>query len=201
MNIKRLEGELILASALPVALPYGLGRRREHLPRVQHLHEPEVRHGQHHAHDACGSGLKGREGSASFARRRRVESSACLDKRKSWRRWVGRRLAPVTMAVSFAPLTSSLSSSGSLAVGGTVDSAAGASSSLARTIVERDLSRLAAIVALRAPGVVPMRTALGARTTETTRVLDEDAARHPTMTAELWRTKVDISRWDVPRGY
>ena len=137
--------------------------------------------------------MKGREGSASFARRRRVESSACLDKRKSWRRWVGRRPAPVTMAVSFAPLTSSLSSSGSLA--------AGASSSLARTIVERDPSRLAAIIAvLRAPGVVPMRTALGARTTETTRVLDEDAARHPAMTAVLWRTKVDISRWDVPRG-
>ena len=196
-----MEGELILASALPVALPHGLGRRREHLPRVQHLHEPEVRHGQHHAHDACGSGLKGREGSASFARRRRVESSARLDKRKSWRRWVGRRPAPVTMAVSFAPLTSSLSSSGSLAAGAAVDSAAGASSSLARTIVERDPSRLAAIIAvLRAPGVVPMRTALGARTTETTRVLDEDAARHPAMTDVLWRTKVDISRWDVPRG-
>lgn len=144
--------------------------------------------------------MKGREGSASFARRRRVESSACLDKRKSWRRWVGRRLAPVTMAVSFAPLTSSLSSSGSLAAGATVDSAAGASSSLARTIVERDLSRLAAIVALRAPGVVPMRTALGARTTETTRVLDEEAGRHPAMTAVLWRTTVDISQWDVPRG-
>ena len=45
-----------------------------------------------------------------------------------------------------------------------------------------------------------MRTALGARTTETTRVLDEDAARHPAMTEVLWRTKVDISRWDVPRG-
>ena len=144
--------------------------------------------------------MKGREGSASFARRRRVESSARLDKRKSWRRWIGRRLAPVTMAVSFAPLTSSLSSSGSLAVGGTVDSAAGASSSLARTIVERDLSRLAAIVALRAPGVMPMRTALGARTTETTRVLDEEAGRHPAMTAVLWRTTVDISQWDVPRG-
>ena len=144
--------------------------------------------------------MKGREGSASFARRRRVESSARLDKRKSWRRWVGRRPAPVTMAVSFAPLTSSLSSSGSLAAGATVDSAAGASSSLARTIVERDLSRLAAIVALRAPGVVPMRTALGARTTETTRVLDEEAGRHPAMTAVLWRTTVDISQWDVPRG-
>ena len=104
------------------------------------------------------------------------------------------------MAVSFAPLTSSLSSSGSLAAGATVDSAAGASSSLARTIVERDLSRLAAIVALRAPGVVPMRTALGARTTETTRVLDEEAGRHPAMTAVLWRTTVDISQWDVPRG-
>ena len=140
--------------------------------------------------------MKGREGSASFARRRRVESSACLDKRKSWRRWIGRRLAPVTMAVSFAPLTSSLSSSGSLAAGAAVDSAAGASSSLARTIVERDLSRLA----LRAPGVVPMRTALGARTTETTRVLDEEAGRHPAMTAVLWRTTVDISQWDVPRG-
>ena len=144
--------------------------------------------------------MKGREGSASFARRRRVESSARLDKRKSWRRWIGRRLAPVTMAVSFAPLTSSLSSSGSLAMGATVDSAAGASSSLARTIVERDLSRLAAIVALRAPGVVPMRTALGARTTETTRVLDEEAGRHPAMTAVLWRTTVDISQWDVTRG-
>lgn len=144
--------------------------------------------------------MKGREGSASFARRRRVESSARLDKRKSWRRWVGRRPAPVTMAVSFAPLTSSLSSSGSLAAGAAVDSAAGASSSLARTIVERDLSRLAAIVALRAPGVVPMRTALGARTTETTRVLDEEAGRHPAMTAVLWRTTVDISQWDVPRG-
>ena len=82
-----------------------------------------------------------------------------------------------------------------------VDSAAGASSSLARTIVERDPSRLAAIIAvLRAPGVVPMRTALGARTTETTRVLDEVAARHPAMAEVLWRTKVDISRWDVPRG-
>ena len=104
------------------------------------------------------------------------------------------------MAVSFAPLTSSLSSSGSLAMGATVDSAAGASSSLARTIVERDLSRLAANVALRAPGVVPMRTALGARTTETTRVLDEEAGRHPAMTAVLWRTTVDISQWDVPRG-
>ena len=144
--------------------------------------------------------MKGREGSASFARRRRVESSARLDKRKSWRRWVGRRLVPVTMAVSFAPLTSSLSSSGSLAAGAAADSAAGASSSLARTIVERDQSRLAAVV-LRAPGVVAMRTALGARTTETTRVLVEDAARHPAMTAVLWRTTVDISRWDVPRGY
>ena len=82
-----------------------------------------------------------------------------------------------------------------------MESAAGASSSLARTIMERDPSRLAAIIAvLRAPGVVPMRTALGARTTETTRVLDEDAARHPAMTEVLWRTKVDISRWDVPRG-
>ena len=33
-----------------------------------------------------------------------------------------------------------------------------------------------------------MRTALGARTTETTRVLDEEAGRHPAMTAVLWRT-------------
>ena len=81
-----MRGELIRAGGLPVALPHGLGRRREHLPRVEHLHQPEVRHSQHHAHDACGSVEM--EGSAAWVREGKasigaMESSGGLDKRMS----------------------------------------------------------------------------------------------------------------------
>jgi len=65
-----MRGNLIRAGGLPVALPHGLGRRREHLPRVEHLHQPEVRHSQHHAHDACGSRWKGRQQGSAKGRRR-----------------------------------------------------------------------------------------------------------------------------------
>ena len=85
-----MRGELIRAGGLPVALPHGLGRRREHLPRVEHLHQPEVRHSQHHAHDACGSRWKGRQrGSVTGRRRsaRRKVPGVRIRVRARWYRW------------------------------------------------------------------------------------------------------------------
>ena len=86
------------------------------------------------------------------------------------------------MAVSFAPLTSSLSSAAA------ADSAAGASSSLARRTTARAFPRLP----MRALEPVPKATARGARTAETARGFEEAAPRHPARMAVLWETTVDI---------